>query len=178
MRRSPCLLAIAGMLATGAALADCYDDAGAYYRLSPSLLRAIAYVESRGDAGAIGGNGDGSLDLCAMQINSQWLPQLARFGITGGDLLADKCTCIYSGAWILAGEVDRHGYSWEAVARYHSPNQTRGHDYVLRGFAALNGIERRERAIAKRSASKRKPWRGERRNKPLPFGDRIVGGRP
>jgi len=75
----------------------------------PSLLRAIAYVESRGEAGAIGGNSDGSLDMCAMQINSQWLPKLARFGITGGDLLADECTCIYSGAWILAGEVDRHG---------------------------------------------------------------------
>jgi hypothetical protein len=75
----------------------------------PSLLRVIAYVESRGEAGAIGGNSDGSLDMCAMQINSQWLPTLARFGITGGDLLADECTCIYSGAWILAGEVDRHG---------------------------------------------------------------------
>ena len=53
----------------------------------PSLLRAIAYVESRGDPGAIGGNSDGSLDLCAMQINSQWLPKLARFGITDGSFV-------------------------------------------------------------------------------------------
>ncbi|MDB5394602.1 MAG: iagB [Rhodospirillales bacterium] len=154
MRRSPCLLLFAGMLTTGAALADCYDDAGAYYRLSPSLLRAIAYVESNGDAGAIGGNSDGSLDLCAMQINSRWLPKLAGFGITGGDLLANKCTCIYSGAWILAGEVDRHGYSWEAVARYHGPNQTRGVDYVLRVFGVLNEIKRPQSATSKRFASK------------------------
>jgi lysozyme-related protein Hpa2 len=154
MRRGACLSVLAGTLVAGGAFADCYDDAGTYYRLSPSLLRAIAYVESRGDAGAIGSNGDGSLDLCAMQINSQWLPQLARFGITGGDLLADECTCIYSGAWILAGEIDRHGYSWEAVARYHSPNQTRGLNYVLRVFAALNGIEKPQLAMSKRSASK------------------------
>ncbi len=159
MRRSASLSVLAGMLVAGmavgaAALADCYDDAGTYYRLSPSLLRAIAYVESRGEAGAIGGNSDGSLDMCAMQINSQWLPKLARFGITGGDLLADECTCIYSGAWILAGEVDRHGYSWEAVARYHSPSQARGLDYVLRVFAALNGIEKRQLAMSKRFASK------------------------
>jgi soluble lytic murein transglycosylase-like protein len=154
MRRSASLSVLGGMLVASAALADCYDDAGTYYRLSPSLLRAIAYVESRGDAGAIGGNSDGSLDLCAMQINSQWLPQLARFGITGGDLLANECTCIYSGAWILAGEVNRHGYSWEAVARYHSPNQTRGLGYVFRVFAALNRMERPQLAMSKRFASK------------------------
>ncbi|MEA2782283.1 MAG: hypothetical protein QOK29_3827 [Rhodospirillaceae bacterium] len=154
MRRSASLSVLAGMLIAGAALADCYDDAGGYYRLSPSLLRAIAYVESRGDPGAIGGNSDGSLDLCAMQINSQWLPKLARFGITDGDLLADECTCIYSGAWILAGEVDRHGYSWEAVARYHSPNRTRGLDYVFRVFAALNRIEGPQLAMSRRVASK------------------------
>jgi soluble lytic murein transglycosylase-like protein len=117
-------------------------------------LRAIAYVESHANAGAIGSNGDGSLDLCAMQINSQWLPKLARFGIAGGDLLADECTCIYSGAWILAGEVDRHGYSWEAVARYHSPNQARGLDYVLKVFAALSRFERPQLATSKPIAPK------------------------
>ena len=47
MRRSASLSVLAGMLVAGmvvgaAALADCYDDAGTYYRLSPSLLRAIA----------------------------------------------------------------------------------------------------------------------------------------
>jgi lysozyme-related protein Hpa2 len=137
MRRIASLSVLVGMLVAGSALADCYDDAGTYYRLAPSLLRAIAFVESRGNAGAIGSNSDGSLDLCAMQINSQWLPQLARYGISAGDLLADQCTCIYSGAWILAGEIDRHGYSWQAVAHYHSPSQARGYDYVLRVFAAL-----------------------------------------
>jgi soluble lytic murein transglycosylase-like protein len=117
-------------------------------------LRAIAYVESRGNVGAIGSNSDGSLDLCAMHINSQWLPTLARFGITRGDLLADKCTCIYAGAWILAGEVDRHGYSWEAVARYHSPNQARGLEYVLKIFAALSRIEVSQLALSKPIAAK------------------------
>jgi hypothetical protein len=37
-------------------------------------LRAIAYVESRGNVGAIGSNSDGSVDLCAMQINSRHWP--------------------------------------------------------------------------------------------------------
>ncbi len=106
--------AIAGLLVpvlAGPAAADCYDQAGARYSIAPALLRAISQVESGLRYDAIGRNNNGSLDLCAMQINTLWLPDLGRYGIIGADLPADECTCINAGAWILAGEIARVGYS-------------------------------------------------------------------
>ena len=41
-----------------------------------------------------------------MQINSTWLPVLARYGIHEHDLL-HPCTSLQVGAWILAGNVQR-----------------------------------------------------------------------
>ena len=54
-----------------------------------------------------------------MQINSSWLPTLASHGINEHHLF-DACTSIHVGAWILAGNVSRLGYTWEAVGAYNA----------------------------------------------------------
>ena len=99
----------------------CWDAAAQRYQVSSALLYAIARTESGLNPLAIGRNGNGSLDIGLMQINSAWLPTLASHGINERDLF-EPCTNIHVGAWILAGNVSRLGYTWDAVGAYNAAN--------------------------------------------------------
>ena len=117
----------------------CWDDAAARYQVSSTLLHAIARTESGLNPQAIGRNRDGSRDIGLMQINSGWLPTLARHGIREQDLF-DACTSIHVGAWILAHNIARYGYTWEAVGAYNATSPPLRQAYaakVRRNLAAL-----------------------------------------
>ena len=106
--------------------AACFEEAGRRYGIPPSLLKAISAVESNSNPAARHRNRDGSEDLGHMQINSRWLRKLRSYGI-GRDQLFDACTSTYIGAWILAQNIRRLGYGWEAVGAYNavSPDNAR-----------------------------------------------------
>lgn len=110
------LLAYAGL---GVVRADCLDDAAAYHHVDPRLLRAIAMQESGMRDHIIATNANGSRDIGRMQINSAWLPTLARFGIHKHDLL-DGCVNTYVGAWILSQNIARLGLDWDAIGAYNA----------------------------------------------------------
>ena len=74
-------LTLALALSTALPAHACWDDAAARYQLNSTLLHAIARTESGLNPQAIGRNRDGSRDIGLMQINSWWLPTLARHGI-------------------------------------------------------------------------------------------------
>ena len=107
----------------------CWDEAAQRYNVSGHLLYAIAHVESALDPRAIGRNADGSRDLGLMQINSRWLPHLARHGIEEHDLF-EPCINIHVGAWILADNVSRLGYTWAAVGAYNAASPARREAYI------------------------------------------------
>ena len=67
-----------------------------------------------------------------MQINSSWLPTLAGHGIAEHHLF-DACTSIHVGAWILAGNVSRLGYTWEAVSAYKARSASLRRSYSVTG---------------------------------------------
>jgi soluble lytic murein transglycosylase-like protein len=118
------------LIAAGPAHA-CWEQAAERYGVSSELLYAIAQTESGLDPHAIGSNNNGSRDIGLMQINSAWLPKLSTLGIAERDLF-DPCTSIHVGAWILAGNVQRLGYTWEAVGAYNAANPALRRAYAQR----------------------------------------------
>lgn len=120
--------------------ANCFEQAGARYGVAPSLLEAISKVESGRDPLARNLNRDGSEDLGHMQINSRWLGVLSAYGIDRQKLL-EPCLNTHIGAWILAQNIRRLGYGWDAVGAYNARSP-------------LKRI-----AYARRVAARLKPWR-------------------
>ncbi|RLG22706.1 murein transglycosylase [Methanosarcinales archaeon] len=94
----------------------CFEKAGLTYQISPRLLEAIARVESNMDPQAVNRNRDGSYDCGLMQINSRWQRVLGE----RWQYLSDACYNVMVGAWILRDCADRYGYTWDAVACYHT----------------------------------------------------------
>jgi len=119
----------------------CFEQASVRYGVPENLLRAISYVESRGNPHAWNTNTNGSTDIGHMQINSGWLPVLAKYGITESRLL-DACTNTHVGAWILANNIARMGYRWEAVGAYNSNNPAAAASYIRKVAAALHAQTR------------------------------------
>lgn len=114
---------------------SCIRDASIKYNISPKIIRAIIETESNGKAYAINVSGKSyypesrkdaleiintnkskSFDIGIMQINKWWFD---KFGYEYSYGL-NTCFNIHLGSWILAYEVSRHGYTWEAIGRYHS----------------------------------------------------------
>ena len=106
-------------MAMAAVALNCWLLAADKFNVPSELLEAIAHVESGHNPGALNLNTDGSVDIGIMQINSRWLPALSEVGITPDDLYV-PCINIHVGAWILAQEVKRYGYTWEAIGAYHA----------------------------------------------------------
>ncbi len=122
-RGSPVATVLATLLVAllpSAALAeqrDCLEHAAAWAGVHPAVLRAIAWVESRGNRAAVNWNLNGTYDIGLMQINSAWYdrglaPVWARLG--------DPCVNVAAAAWILTLCTDEYGYSWDAVGCYHA----------------------------------------------------------
>lgn len=124
------------LVAPIAANAACFDEAAARYGLPASLLKAISRVESSGNPHAVNRNSNGSYDIGHMQINSQWLPVLQRYGIDQRMLL-DACVSTYVGAWVLAQNIRRYGYTWTAVGAYNATSPSKRMVYARKVAAAL-----------------------------------------
>jgi soluble lytic murein transglycosylase-like protein len=124
---------------------SCFQEASQHYNVPESLLRAIAETESGNKSYALNIAGTAyypndrdealklmdtskSFDVGIMQINRWWFD---RFGYSY-DLGLDSCWNIKMGAYILAYEISRHGYTWEAVGRYHSPTAENRQKYIQR----------------------------------------------
>ena len=132
--RSEIFVAAVALVISVAARADgfCFEQAGQAYEINPRLLEAIAKVESNMDPQAVNHNANGSYDYGLMQINSWWWRVL-------GDrwrYLSDACYNVMVGAWILRDCARRYGYTWDAVACYHTG----------KGLGGLTG-EGKQRAI-------------------------------
>ncbi|MBN3787348.1 transglycosylase SLT domain-containing protein [Burkholderia sp. Ac-20353] len=121
---------------SGLARADCLDDAAAFQHVSVSLMRGIAQVESGMNPNAVNTNTNGTVDIGLMQINSTWLPTLAREGITRESLF-DACTNAYVGAWILSQNIRQLGPNWNAIGAYNSASPDKRLAYARKVYDAI-----------------------------------------
>jgi len=127
-------------------LEQCVQHASEKYNISPVIFYSIMKVESRGgqpyainvakksyyprtysDAvKIIESNSDQSFDIGAMQINKWWFKRFDydyKYGL-------DICWNIDFGGWILAHEMNRHGYTWAAIGNYHSKTKELQDKYI------------------------------------------------
>jgi soluble lytic murein transglycosylase-like protein len=111
------------------ASAFCYEEAGNRYGVSPRLLHAISKGESNFNPFAVNHNTNGSYDFGLMQINSSWEPTLRRMGIPW-ESLADPCTNVMVGAWVLSQCIQDYGYTWSAVGCYNSRTPSKRDRYA------------------------------------------------
>lgn len=120
----------------------CFKQASFRYGVPEALLRAISHVESGGNPFVTNINKNGSIDIGHMQVNSYWLPTLAKYGITQSQLM-DACTNTQVGAWILASNIARMGYRWEAIGAYNARNPIKAAIYTRKVAAALRSPTRK-----------------------------------
>lgn len=109
------------------------------------------------DPSQVGKNKNGTLDLGLMQINTIWLPELAKYGIQKHQLM-DSCTSIYVGAWIMSKNMRTYGYTWRAIGAYNSGNPSIGYNYAQKVYAThrkLTGLPTAYAAPAVRLAASR-----------------------
>jgi soluble lytic murein transglycosylase-like protein len=103
----------------------CMVAAASAYHLPVHALPAIQAAEG-GYIGAARADADGSYDLGLMQVNTQWIPPLARAmnlqpQIVAVRLILNPCFNIAAAAAILHGYVEEtHGNMWQAIGDYHS----------------------------------------------------------
>lgn len=92
-----------------------------------------------------------SFDVGLMQVNSWWM---RLYGIDPASLLDPTVNKAW-GRWILEQEIARHGLTWKAVGKYHSPDQERGRRYawrVYRHYAGQSASIPKEAAHAQQKA--------------------------
>ncbi len=124
------------MIASAKVLAACLMLASQTYEVPPAVLVGL-YKAEGGQIGQEVANTNGSHDLGPMQINTIWLPELAkRWGVSEGTarkwVRDDACTNVGVAAWILKGHLNRTGNLSQAIAHYHSKTPSYGGKYRRR----------------------------------------------
>jgi hypothetical protein len=91
---------------------------------------------------AVGPNINGTYDLGPMQINTLWVPRLARlWGVsydTAYHAVRDSgCENIYIGTWILKQKMMETGGLYNGIAAYHSASRAYGPPYANKVVYAM-----------------------------------------
>lgn len=124
----------------GSSYAFCFEQAAKEYNVAPSLLYSIGKWESKLNPKAVNWNTNGSYDFGVMQINSSWEPTLRKHGIPW-ESLADPCTNVRVGAWILSQCLDKYGNTWKGVGCYNSQTPDKRNKYARHIYQTLQNID-------------------------------------
>lgn len=126
---------------TAQAFAMCVFAAAQTYAVPPSVILGVLHVEG-GKPGMMSPNTNGTHDLGPMQINTIWVPQLARYWrvpeATALRMVRDNaCVNIGVGAWILRSKMNETGSLYRGIAHYHSATPGKGGPYRDKVMTAM-----------------------------------------
>ena len=113
----------------------CIESASAAYRLPPAVVLILLSVEG-GTLGHVSANTNGTVDIGPMQVNTTWVPVVARhWSATASEtyvaLRDNFCANVEAGTWILRQAMDQaRGDFWEGVGFYHSHDPGYKADYL------------------------------------------------
>ena len=97
----------------------CINHAAIEFNVPAKLIISVLEIE-RGKVGQVVQNNNKTYDIGPMQINSSWLPTLARYGITQRDLQYDACKNVEVGTWILSKMIAHGKDLLTGIGDYHS----------------------------------------------------------
>lgn len=129
------LLPAVGRAAAPVPVVGCIESAAAAYRLPPAVVVILLSVEG-GSLGHISQNTNQTVDIGPMQVNSIWVPAVARHWNASttaayAALRDNFCANVEAGTWILRQAMDEaHGDFWEGVGFYHSHDPGYRDDYL------------------------------------------------
>lgn len=132
---------MAGPVIAAKIIASCLLLASQTYHVPPAAMIGIMNIEG-GRVGQQVLNVNGSYDLGPMQVNTLWLPRLARLWHvderTAHVWVRDNgCINVYVAAWILRQKIDEGGDIYAGIARYHSATGWRGARYADKVIAVM-----------------------------------------
>jgi hypothetical protein len=119
----------------------CMLTVSQFYHLPPRVLPSIQVVEA-GQPGTISHNFNGTGDLGVMQVNSRWIPYLARSWdmtprVVAERLIGDPCFNIVAAGAIMRLYLDESRNNVvQAVGYYHSHTPELASDYQIRVIRA------------------------------------------
>jgi hypothetical protein len=128
---------------TAAALATCLMSAAATYQVPPAVMVGIMQVEGGHIGQEAGPNFNGTYDLGPMQVNTHWLPELARvwhvnYQTARSWVRDDGCVNVYVAAWILKQKIAETHSLYGGIAYYHSATPYEGYRYANKVVAVMD----------------------------------------
>jgi hypothetical protein len=124
--------------------ASCLMLSAQTYAVPPQVMVGILHVEGGKVGQEVGPNVNGTYDLGPMQVNTLWLPKLARYWQvdtkTAHKWVRDNsCVNLHVSAWILRQKLDEAGGNlFNGIARYHSATPQFGHQYAYKVIKAMD----------------------------------------
>ena len=123
----------------------CMVLVASWNHLPPRVLPSIQVVEG-GRIGLVHANGDRSEDLGLMQVNTRWVPALARYTgspepVIRARLINEACFNIAAAGAIMAVYLaEEKGDLLRAVGDYHSHTPALNHGYQAQVMAAARAM--------------------------------------
>lgn len=118
-------------------LAACLLLASQTYQVPPAVMIGIMHIEGGHVGQQVGPNVNGTYDLGPMQVNTRWMPELARAWSvdhrTAHRLVRDDgCVNVRVAAWILSKKIKEAGSLYGGIAYYHSATPGIGTRYAAK----------------------------------------------
>jgi hypothetical protein len=128
---------------TAAALASCILMAANTYDVPAAVMIGIMQVEGGKVGQESPRNINGTYDLGPMQVNTLWVPSLAKQWQVSRNtahvwLRDDGCTNVHVAAWILKQKIIETGTLYGGISHYHSATPHLGARYAAKVIAAMD----------------------------------------